>query len=86
MDIPLCLKKVGSKQDASSSEISQQQGVAHMGAGWFFFFVVTRTNKRRKLVVDSSSLEVIKPRQDVVLDRSLESKAQVIGLNVRGIG
>lgn len=33
--IPLHLKKVQSKQNANASEISQQQGVALMGAGFF---------------------------------------------------
>lgn len=34
--IPLHLKKVQSKQNATASEISEQQGVALMGAGVFF--------------------------------------------------
>lgn len=81
--IPLHPKKVRSKWDAFASEISRQQGVALTGAGVFF---AIRTNKRGKLVADSLSLEVIESRQDVVLDRLLESKTQVIGLNARGIG
>lgn len=80
--IPFHPKEAPGKQDAAASEVSWQWGVALRGA----FFLVTRTNSQRKSVGDSSSLEVMKPRQDVVLGRPLQSKPQVIGLSVRGLG
>lgn len=81
--IPLCPKEVQSKQDAAASEISWQRGAAPAGALLFF---ATRTNSQRKSVADSCSIEVIELRHDIVLDHPLESKTQVIGLNVRRIG
>jgi len=74
----------GSKQ-AGRSRICNESAAGCCSHGREGFFA-TRTSSRGKLVADSSSLEVIEPRQDIVLDRSLESKPQVMGLNVRGTG
>ena len=71
----------GSKQAECRNKLAA--GCCSRGCRVFF---ASRTNSRGKSVADYSSLEVIEPRQDIVLDCSLESKPQVIGLNARGIG
>lgn len=77
------LPKRGSEQ-AGCSHISNRLAAecCSHGCGGF----ATRTNSQGKSVADSSSLEVIERRQDVVLGLLLESETQVIGLNMRGIG
>lgn len=74
----------GSKQ-AECQRIRNKSAAGCCSHGCRVFFP-TRPNSRGKSLADSSSLEVIELRKDVVLDRSLESKPQGIGLNVRGIG